>query len=193
MGLEIGVDLDGVCYDFAQAFKAWVVHRTGRDPLTMPDPTCWEFFSAWGLSLEEFLLLFHEGVDAGWVYGRGAPMEGTKEALASLRADGHRLHVVTDRGSMGREGAAEASTREWLHAEGLVVDSLTVSKDKTVVPTHVFVEDLPTNAAALALAGRRVVLLDRLWNQDFEHPGVTRVQDWARALEVVASVAATRS
>jgi uncharacterized HAD superfamily protein len=182
MGLDIGVDLDGVCYDFPRAFREWVAHRTGRRLSDLAEPTCWEFFTAWGLSLEEFLELFHEGVDAGWIYGRGAPFPGTREALASLSARGHRLHVVTDRGAMGSPGAAQESTRRWLHAEGIVVDSLTVAKDKTVVPTDVFIEDLPANAQDLVGAGRAVVLLDRSWNQGFTAPGVVRVGCWAEVL-----------
>ena len=157
----VGIDLDGVCYDFADSLRTFLegTHRK------YPNPIRWEFYEDWGYSLEEFLDLCHDGVDAGVIFSHGEPFPGTRDALLRLRAAGHSLHVITDR-SFGKGGGSEAATRVWLDTHKIPFDSLTFSPDKTIVRTDYMIEDKLSNYDALRAAGCEVYLLDRPWNHD---------------------------
>ena len=113
--LSLGIDLDGCVYDFVDALRRTVAARTGIDVASLKDACCWNFFAhCWGLTLAEFLDHFAHGVDTGTIFGTGTPLPGAVETLQALAADGHELHIITDRGGNGSREIAEASTRAWL-------------------------------------------------------------------------------
>lgn len=171
----VGIDLDGVCYDFADSLRTFLegTHRK------YPNPTRWEFYEDWGYSLEEFLDLCHDGVNAGVIFSHGDPFPGVRDALLRLRDAGHTLHVVTDR-SFGKGGASEAATRVWLDTHQIPFDSLTFSADKTIVRTDYMIDDKLANYDALHAVGCNVFLLDRPWNQSrTPRDRVTSVSEFA--------------
>lgn len=161
--LRVGIDLDGVCYDFVASLQQYLLTRD-LDPQQLTDAQRWEFYEDWGLSLEEFLDACHRGVDAGVVFSHGSPFPGTVAALRRLQDAGHELHVVTDR-SFGAPGASRQATEAWLARHGVPHTSLTISADKTVADVELFIEDRVENYRALDAAGVEVYLLDRPWNQ----------------------------
>ena len=167
--LRIGIDLDGVCYDFADSFREFLVVEWILDREECPEPTRWEFYEDWGFTLPDFIDLCNQGVDAGTIFSYGKPHEGTRESLMRLKDAGHTLHVITDR-SFGSSGASEAATRSWLDRHELPFDSLTFSPDKTIVKTDVMIEDKLSNYDALEVSGCRPYLLDRAWNQSDDRP-----------------------
>ena len=185
--LDIGVDLDGVCYDFAGALRRFL-HAVRRRPLaSMPPPSCWAFYDAdWGMSEAEFLAACDEAVDTGHLFWSGAMWPDTDWALHSLADAGHRLHIVTDR-SFGRSGVAKQATKCWLERSGLPFDSLTITADKASVPVDVFIDDRCENYDSLDVAGRHPYLFTRPWNAD--HPG-RRVATWADFLAVAEAASA---
>lgn len=162
---RVGIDLDGVCYDFGDSLRHYLWGWCRRDEATMPEPTRWEFYEDWGLDLKQFLQACHAGVDAGVIFTWGDPFPGVREALSALHSAGHTLHVVTDR-SFGSNGNAERATRAWLDRYKLPFDSLTFSSDKTIVRADYFIDDKLQNYDELHAAGVEVYLLDQPWNQD---------------------------
>lgn len=180
--LRVGMDLDGVNYDFAASLERFLL-SAGYPPEMMTAPTCWEFFRDWGMGADEFVAACNAGVDAGIIFRTGGTYSGASDAWNRIRKAGHEIHVVTDRG-FGTGDNSKRNTIEWAAEENMPYDSLTFSADKTVVPTDVFVEDKIENYDALEAAGRVVYLIDRPWNQD---PGDTRrriasVSDYADAI-----------
>jgi len=174
MGLNIGVDLDGVCYDFGNAFRRFLVMKKGFDPLTLPTPTCWDFFrEQWGISNDEYFKLYAEGVDAGIILWTGRPHPGCAEVISNLRKEGHKINIVTHR-TVGKQ--AIPATVDWLQRNGIVYDTITFSADKTAVKNDLFIEDNIKNFIALEEAGVRSVLMDQAWNIEHETP--YRVYDW---------------
>jgi FMN phosphatase YigB (HAD superfamily) len=158
MGLRVGVDLDDVLYPFVQSLACFVHERTGRPLEELGPATCWEFYERyWGLPKNEFLELFEAGVDAGVVFSKGDPLPGSVEAVRALKEVGHSVHIVTDR-FVGRR--SHANTEEWLAKHEIPYDSLTYSRDKTVVRTDAFVDDNPKNVLALREVGCAAFLLD---------------------------------
>ena len=182
--MRVGIDLDGVCYDFAAAVREYLCNTVGsHDPDICTDPTRWEFYEDWGLNLPAFLDAFHAGVNAGVIFTHGHPFPNVQEAFKRIADAGHSIHIVTDR-SMGEPGASEAATAAWLHRHGLPFDSLTFSPDKTVVNLDVMVDDKLANYDALVGAGVDAYLLTRAWNQQQDER--KRVLDLLHFAEVIA-------
>lgn len=180
---RVGVDLDGVCYDFSASVREYLTHIGWAH--SCPEPTRWEFYEDWGLSLGGFLDICHDGVDAGVIFSYGDPYPRVREALRLIRAKGHTIHIVTDR-SFGTNGASEAATRSWLDRHDLPFDSLTFSADKTVVRLDAMVDDKLANYDALDKAGVDVRLLTRAWNRADDFVPRQRVLDLLHFAEVVA-------
>lgn len=183
--MRVGIDLDGVCYDFAASVREYLCNTAGvADADACPDPTRWEFYEDWGLDLPAFLDAFHAGVDAGVIFSHGDPHPNVAEAFRWIKAAGHSIHIVTDR-AMGQPGSSERATAAWLNRHGLTFDSLTFTSDKTVVNLDVMVDDKLENYYALEAAGVKSYLLTRAWNQHDAHPR-RRVLDLLHFAEVIA-------
>lgn len=182
--MRVGIDLDGVCYDFSASVREYLCNRAEtHQPDVCTMPTRWEFYEDWGLSLDEFLNTCHDGVDAGIIFAHGEPYPHTAEAFQWIKAAGHSIHIITDR-SFGTQGRAEAATRAWLDCHSLPFDSLTFSADKTIVRVDAMVDDKPANYEALRDAGVDAYLLTRPWNQHV--PDAARVLDLLHFAEVIA-------
>jgi hypothetical protein len=187
--VDVGVDLDGVCYDFVPALRGYIHGRTGRPLDTMPPALTWNFHSEqWGLSTEEFLMFFADGINDGRIFRHGEAYPGTAEALRGLSDEGHRVHIVTARRIPGAEAAAEANTVAWLADHQIPYESLTFSDDKDAVPTNIFIEDRDDNYDVLERAGHFPWLMSRPWNA--HHPG-RRVGSLGEFAEVVRRFAAS--
>lgn len=162
---RIGVDLDGVCYDFSASVYLAMEHQNHpKKPSHKPESETWSFYEDWGLDVKEFIDIVNQGVDDGIIFC-GPCRPGTKEAFRLLREAGHTLHIVTDRRS-GTGDNAKENTYAWLNEHDLPYDTLTFSADKTVVKTDYFIEDKLENYDALEAAGVRAYLVDRPWNHD---------------------------
>jgi hypothetical protein len=192
--LDIGVDLDGVVYDFARALRFYIHLTTGRPLADMPIPVSrWEFYEDWGYTLAEFLALFNAGVNSGVIFSVGRPFEGVGDGLRTLLADGHRIRIVTDRAANGNPGVAEAATRRYLVEHDLRYTSLTLSPDKTSVDTDVFIDDRDKNLWALRDHGTTIVVRDHAYNRHVDAITGRRVPDFAtfgRFCQQLASVPA---
>lgn len=162
--MRVGVDIDGVLYDFVDSLKAYLVTIGYSAQLCTP-ATSWEFYEDWGLTIGEFIEAANRGVDVGIVFGFGSPFTGSREALMRLREAGHTVHLVTDR-FFGAPGRAAELTHTWLAKHGLGYDSITFSADKTIVDVDVAVDDKLANYDALDRTGCVAWLYDRPWNQD---------------------------
>lgn len=182
--LRIGLDLDGVAHDYVAGVRRYLSVALNRPVESFPDPQEYAFRQSWcpELTTEEFVEHMNAGVDAGVIFRWGKPPAGAAVAVQRLLAVGHEVHIVTAR-SAGAPGAAETSTREWLAEHHFRYTSLTLTSDKTSVPTDVFVEDYLGNVEALEAAGTTCWVVDRPWNQ--LPPGVSDPPGRHRASTVV--------
>lgn len=182
--MRIGIDLDGCVYDFVEALRRWIHNDTGRRIDTMGPPTCWEFFwQDWSMPFAEFKAHCDRGVDAGFIFAVGEPLPDSIETMRKLKADGHSLHIVTDR-TFGTRSVT--NTCEWLCVEEVPFDSLTFSADKTVAHTAAFIDDRPKNVEELRLAGCKGWLLDCNRRDQAQHPH--RIADWATFYKLVSEM-----
>ena len=108
---HIVLDLDGVVYDFIGALRRFAHETQGIDLDSMPPANEWNFFGPqWGWSLDTFLETFSDGVRAGEIFWKGAPLPNAVEGWARLRETVDVLHVVTDRSPRGAVQEAHDAT-----------------------------------------------------------------------------------
>ncbi|QNN99186.1 5' nucleotidase [Streptomyces phage Faust] len=166
--MRVGIDLDGVCYDFAESF---VKYMSGIDhsydiPPYEKEVDKWHFYRDWGMTDEDFVKYCHYGADDMVIFRQGGQRDNAAEAIDFMRAFGNTIHIVTDRSFGTTPESSEDNTKWWLFSHGISYDTLTFSADKTCVPTDVFIEDKLENYDALVAAGVDCYLVDRPWNQD---------------------------
>ena len=161
--MRVGFDLDGVLYDFGRAYREHL-RSTGYDhPALATESQVWDISDELGLTPEQFEEYYHDGVNLGQIL-LGPAHEGGPEAVRSLKAAGHSIHIITAREGFGDPGRARERTLEWLASHDIPFDTLTLAHDKTNPRTDVFIEDKIENYDALEAAGIPCYLVDRPWN-----------------------------
>lgn len=163
--VRVGIDLDGVLFDFAASVRRYLESEGSQGFANIPpgEPEHWHFYEDWGLSLDDFIGICHDGVDAGFVFsGPARPLAA--ESVRLIKDEGHEVHVITDRQFGSTPEASHRATVQWLDQHGIPYDSLTFSADKTCVETHMFIEDKLENYSALCKSGVSAYLVNRPWN-----------------------------
>lgn len=160
--MKIGIDIDGVLYDFVTSIHAYAERKLGR---TLPrNFDRWGFFfDEWGLDWLAFCQLMEDGCAEGELYHRGELAEGAADVIRMLAKLGHEVIFATARGAY-----AEAATRAWLDSHGLYHELVVAAEDKTTLGLDVLLDDSPANIEAARAAGIRGVTFDQPWNRHVE-------------------------
>jgi FMN phosphatase YigB (HAD superfamily) len=192
--LDVMLDIDGVLYPFPELFTPYAAAQLGTD-LSL-DTSSWAFYERWGLDLQGFVEMLTRGVADRELWWDDATYDEVPDALAGLRARGHRLHLVTARGVAGHD-VALAATQHWLGLIRVEVDSINLVDDKPSVlgplgldPRRcIAVDDGEHHVESWHAAGVTGVVLDR-WGT---YTGASRsVRDLVGFLEIVDGLAQSR-
>lgn len=164
--LSIVVDIDDVLFPwYASAHR--VCQEVGLAPEGVT-PTSWEVYDEYGCTPEQWWAALRNATLDGSLY-LGDPYEGAVAALWRLEQAGHHLHLVTARGTHTEDPmlaeVIQAATVRWVAEHFIPHDTLTFSRDKTVVPADFAVDDNVGNYDALAAAGVVSFLVNQPWNQ----------------------------
>ncbi|QAU06646.1 phosphatase [Gordonia phage WilliamBoone] len=170
--IRVGIDLDGVVFDFGKAFTAYLQKRHGWPGSHCPPPTSWTFYEEFGLNLIGFQMVCNEAADAGELWDApGCTSYGAVEAFKELaNCPAVSVHIITDRHFGTHPAVSHEATARWLRDIGLRYDTLTFSPDKTIVKTDFMIDDKRENYIALRKAGTEAYLLSKPWNR--EPPGL---------------------
>jgi 5'(3')-deoxyribonucleotidase len=179
--MKLGIDLDGCLYDFVQDYHDYLVEIEEVPEEDLAPATHWDFYQDYGYTVEDFMRHLTHGADTGRIFNRSGPTEGSVETLNELRSEGHTIHVITDRGRFGVSPMVD--TAQWLHDFKIPFDSLTYSKDKTLMRLDLMVEDAPMNLTALMDAGIQAVRFRQPWNVDASADWF--ISEWADLPQVV--------
>jgi hypothetical protein len=166
--MRIGLDLDGVCYDFFKAYKGFLLNvgRITQEQHDAPHNGEWNFHNAWGIDSAEFMQLFEDGVNKQIIFLDGEAYPDTRENVQRILDLGHDIHVITDR-TVGLPGVSFGLTGRWIEWQlPKPIKSITFTRDKTVVPTDMMIDDKPSNVRELLAAGCDAYLLNQPWNQE---------------------------
>jgi hypothetical protein len=163
--LSIVVDIDDVLFPwYATAHR--ICQEVGLAPEGVT-PTTWNVWKDYGCEPEQWWAALRDATLDGSLY-LGEPYEGAIGGLWRLEAAGHHLHLVTARGTHTEDpelaGLIQAATVRWVAEHFIPHDTLTFSKDKTVVPADFAVDDNLANYDALEAAGVVSFLVNRPWN-----------------------------
>jgi 5'(3')-deoxyribonucleotidase len=179
--MRIGIDLDGVGYDFATEFTGYV---SGRMGVTLPHYTHWNSHQKhWGLTHAQMLELMCDALQEDALWRDAAPFPGFPEATWALTDAGHTVVIATDR-LQDTEHArlAQSVTRDWLATNRIIYDELIFTADKRDANADIFIDDRPGAIPTLLLAGVDAVYMDRPWNEAFPYK---RVRDWEEFVQYV--------
>lgn len=174
--MRVGVDLDECIYPFV---KMWRMYAG----VEVRDAECWNFFELDGYDVPTYLKVYESGVNDRVILRYGQPIEGSIEALHQLRADGHTIHIITDR-FVGQH--AQENTEYWLEKHAVPYDSLTYAKDKTVLNVSAYIDDKPANVDAMSNVGVLAFLLDRGRTDQAGH--MYAITSWERFVKIVREI-----
>jgi len=186
---RVGIDLDGVVYDFVGQYRRFLHDRKGEATMPIenctqchidyPEPTCWEFYKDWGLDGATFtkhLATYDE------IFAKGQPYPSAITQLERLTGAGHSLVFITDRSINPR---ATEITAAWLFNHLGSKWELHITADKASVPVDYFIDDKPENLESMPF-DTDVYLCDRPWNKDSGYERVTLSEFVDEVLQCVA-------
>lgn len=179
---DVGIDLDGVLYNFAHEFREYCTARLGVTEL--PYPKHWEFYEDWGLDKDTFYQWLNEATEQEQIFNRGLPYPLVLEGWEKLRTLDVKIHILTHRHPL-----AYAQTAEWLLRYGLVPDTLHFGANKNILKTlstgtAAAIDDYTGYYDSYTNANIKAFMMSQPWNA--QHPG-RRVPDmlaFAHAIEV---------
>lgn len=163
---RIGIDIDGVCYDFVGSY----LDHIGRDRKDLKLDE-WEFFHELGQTREQFLAACSDGLRAGVIFGGERVLPGACSGIYGLIKAGHEITFITDRASLDptRVQRIRDMTHKWLERVGLGDIPVIFDGDKGKVAKQLdldyFLDDKIENCWDVANQGVRVALLDQPWNR----------------------------
>lgn len=170
-----GVDLDGVCGDYTNAFRAVVAEHRGVRASDLPYEHSWDF-REWGLTPAEFRHLHRIAVLDHRVFRTMPVIEGTADVLWRLSDAGVWIRIITHRLYFNwGHAVAVADTVAWLDTAGIPYRDLCFLGTKPQVEADCYVDDGPHNVEALRASGAHVIVFDQPYNQHLDGP---RAYNW---------------
>lgn len=168
-------DHDGVISDWVGNFYPWICAKEGWEP---SEWRIWHHYRNHEMHDQEFVARLTEYAEQGG-FGDQRMNPGVRDAVCQIARFGYTQHVVTD-----RPAVAEADTAWWLDTFLPEIDSMTVSRDKTIFkefgpPSYYAIDDRIENVETMRKAGIFAYLLTQPWNEDSDLPRVATVGEFA--------------
>jgi 5'-nucleotidase len=186
----LGVDLDGVCGDHAEAFRQVVAADRGIDPASLPPQTTWDF-TEWGLDADDFDRLHRAAILEHHFFRTMPVMEGCADALWRLSDAGVWIRLITHRlyNNWGH-AVAVADTVAWLDDHGIPYRDLCFLGQKPQVEAHAYIDDAAHNIEALRVDDSALVIVfDQPHNRSVDGP---RARSWDEAERLITEDMAAR-
>lgn len=185
----LGVDLDGVCGDHAEAFRRVVATERGIEPSTLCEQRTWDF-TEWDMDRDEFERLHRLAVLEHRMFRTMPVIPGAADVLWRLSDAGVWIRLITHRlYTNWGHAIAVADTVAWLDEAGIPYRDLCFLGDKPQVEADVYIDDAPHNIAALRSTGSEAIVFSQPYNLDVAGP---RAAGWSEIEELVLSEMARR-
>ena len=185
-----GVDLDGVCGDYGEAFRTVVADWRGISLDALPPQSSWDF-SEWGLTEADFFELHRIGLEKYHIFRHMKPMEGVAEVLWRLNDAGVWIRIITHRlAANWGHAIAVADTVAWLDDNKIPYRDLCFLGRKPEVEADAYVDDAVHNINALRAIGNDVIIFDQPYNQELDG---LRARNWFELEDIVLDLVAQRN
>lgn len=181
----LGVDLDGVCGDHAEAFRRVVAQERGVELGTLPPQETWDF-TEWDMDRQEFERLHRLAVVEHRMFRSMPVIPGAADALWRLSDAGVWIRLITHRlYTNWGHAVAVADTVAWLDEHSIPYRDLCFLGDKPQVEANAYVDDAPHNIDALRASGAQAIVFSQPYNTEVEGPraaGWSEVEEWVLSL-----------
>ena len=187
-------DVDGVLLEWEHHFTKWMLQRTLFDERgaryhpyrLLPDKqNTYEMADRFGISLDQIRKEIREFNRSAWM-GTQRPMLESQTWVKLLAAEGWTFIPITSQTSdipaqqlrkkrLGELFGDHIFTNYHILGTGADKDSALAEFHNTGL---YWVEDKPKNAVAGLKYGLKPILIDHPYNRDFNHPDITRVNNW---------------
>lgn len=191
--MRLGLDLDGVCFDFVGAFLPYFNRRWGTR-FKERELVRYEWWECLPEMTEE---MFYEALrqfEADGLWYDVPLYKGVPEALTRALEQGHTLHAITVRSGTGTDAALREFKRWGIPLFDLEVPDGKRGETKGHVAERlgvsVHIEDRPRYAVQVASRGVPVLLVDQRYNRHWEPPWelrIARARDLGHALKIAPS------
>ena len=194
-------DVDGVLLEWEHHFTKWMLQRTLFDKkgsryhpyrLLEDKENTYEMAERFGVTIPEIRKEIREFNRSAWM-GTQRPMPDSQTWVKLLHAEGWTFIPITSQTS--DKPAQELRKRRLGELFGKQVFSnyhilgTGADKDSALAEFHntglYWIEDKPKNALAGLNYGLKVLLYDHPYNRDFNHPEITRVNNWKQIHEML--------
>lgn len=179
---DVGIDMDGVMYDFAGAFRGYCENRLQVNA-PLPEPRHWEFYEDWGLDKETFYEWLTDSTINDSLFYRGNAYDNTIAGWRKLKDMGLRIHIMTH-----RHIESVGQTAEWLYEHGFIPDSMHFGVDKTILEAMAIdqaaaIDDYTKYYDDYEKVGVKAFLRTHPWNADHSGRRVADLLEFADAIE----------
>lgn len=180
--MRIGLDIDGVVCDFANAANQYLADKLGVAPLPV---NCWDWYKGYGIESEKAWKDFWKWVqfhETGF-FESLEPEPDALEGIDRLENQGHDVCFITARPLWAKEATTEWFKNHWFgHLD------IHFEKVKHVVDRDLYVDDAVHQVTALQAEGKRAVLMlqphnVQEWFKDKNLTAIESLKDLAISLE----------
>lgn len=179
---KYGVDLDGVCFGFLDAFGNWLKYEHNIN--IQPDKLSNYYWDDSMLPKETLRKIwgvyFHEFCKNGGILSL-SPIKGSVNGLKLLRDMGNEIHFITSREVYTLDDTIKSIESKLLIPNPSVYLAKHGGKAPFVRDLQIdsFIEDAPHTIAEVAAGTRaNVYCMDQPYNRHIDETFVTRVNDW---------------
>jgi len=195
-------DVDGVLLEWEHHFTKWMLQRTLFDErgaryhpyrLLPNKENTYEMADRFGITKDQVRKEIREFNRSAWMATQ-RPMYNSQTWVKLLAAEGWTFIPITSQTS--DKPAQELRKRRLgeLFGEHIFTNyhilGTGADKHSALAEFHgtglYWVEDKPANALAGLNYGLKPILIDHQYNRDFEHPDITRVNNWQDIHQLVA-------
>ena len=181
--MRIGVDLDGVVYEFHRTVRYMLNHYREMDL-----PPADELFKEWWpreVSKEDWDWVFSEGIKLG-LFRYGHMTRGARVGLQALHDAGHDLLIITHRPETAVNDTIDWASLYFRDIPLAGINILSHGEPKYGVKADLLIDDKWENVRdwmeqTSITEARRAILFDAPWNNSVPHKDLSRL-DITRAI-----------
>ncbi len=187
-------DVDGVLLEWEHHFQTWMERRSYFDDngnqnwpykLLPNKENTYEMAERFGLSVLEIRKEIREFNKSAWM-GNQPPMQDAQTWVKLLAAEGWTFIPITSQTSDIPAQLLRKKRLGELFGEHIFINyhilETGADKDSALSEFHntglYWIEDKPKNALAGLKYGLKPILINHSYNQDFNHPEITKVNNW---------------
>lgn len=186
---DVVIDLDGVVYPFASAFKSYCVNVLDRHPAELPYPTRWEFYEDWNMTKDEFHSHIAIGARDHQLFANFPAEYYADHAWKKFREMGLTIHVMTL-----RPKEAQRQTMDWLVKHNIQPDYLWFPEEskgdliRHIDGSVIAIDDHVENYLEIRNTGSLAVLHTQPWNTHYKKAlRVNNLRNFVKLIEIFNS------